>query len=127
MSVSRKPQCFNMAVHCHALVNEKYGEMFPEYDRGFIDALSSAISFCGLKFLLKKEQIHAVNDCLKGTDVVVNLPTGYGKSLCYALCPLSTGNFRGVTRKKQRSILVLHLSLFPLPTFVGVDSAITSR
>ena len=69
MSVSRKPQCFNMAVDSHSLVNEKY-------DRGFIDALSSTISFCGLKFLLKKEQIHSVNDCLKGRDGVVNLPTG---------------------------------------------------
>ena len=76
---------------------------------------------------VKKEQIHAVNDCLKGRDVVVNLPTGYGKFLCYALCPLITDNFRGVTRKEQRSILILHPSLFALPTFVGVDFAIASR
>lgn len=68
MSVSRKPQRFNMAVDSHLLVNEKYREMFPEYDRVFIYALSSAVSFCGLKFLLKKEQIHAVNDCLKGRE-----------------------------------------------------------
>ena len=76
---------------------------------------------------VKKEQIHAVNDCLKGRDVVVNLPTSYGKFLCYALCPLITDNFRGVTRKEQRSILILHPSLFALPTFVGVDFAIASR
>ena len=107
----KKPQCFNMAVDSHSLVNEKNREMFPEYDRGFIDALSSAVSFCGLKFLLKKEQIHSVNDCLKGRDVVVNLPTGYGKSLCYMLCPRTTDNFCSVTRKEQRSILILHPSL----------------
>lgn len=72
-----------------------------------MDALSSAVSFCRLKFLLKKDQIHAVNDYLKGRDMVVNLPTGYGKRLCYALCPLITDNCHGVTRKEQRSILVL--------------------
>ena len=126
MSVSRKPQCFNMAVDSHLLVNEKYREMFPEYDRGFIDALSSAVSFCGLKFLLKKEQIHSVKDCLKGRDMVINLPTGYGKSLCYTLCPLTTDNFCSVTRKEQRSILILHPSLLALPTFVGVDFAMAS-
>ena len=30
-----------------------------------MDALSSAVSFCLLKFLLKKDQIHAVNDHLR--------------------------------------------------------------
>ena len=59
--------------------------------------------------------------------MVVNLPTGYDKFLCYALCSLITDNFRGVTRKEQRSILILHPSLFTLPTFVGVDFAIASR
>ena len=69
--------------------------------------LSSAVSFCELKFLLKRDQIHAVNDYLKGRDVLVNLAIGYGKGLCYELCPLITETFRGVTRKEQRSILVL--------------------
>ena len=59
--------------------------------------------------------------------MVVNLPTGYDKFLCYALGPLIADNFRGVTRKEQRSILILHPSLFTLPTFVGVDFAIASR
>ena len=127
LSLSRKPQCFNVAVDSHSLVNEKYREMFPEYDRGFIDALSSAVSFCGLKFLLKKEQIHSVNNCLKGRDGVVNLPTGYGKSLCYTLCPLTTDNFCSLTRKEQRSILILHPSLFALLTFIGVDFSMASR
>ena len=45
----------------NSLVNERYREMFPL----FMDALSSAVSFCLLKFLLKKDQIHAVNDYLK--------------------------------------------------------------
>ena len=96
-----------MAVDSHSLVNEKYREMFPEYDRGFIDALSWAVSFCGLKFLLKKKQIHSVNDCLKGRDVVVNLPTGYGKSMCYTLCPLTTDNFLCGTKFLRVLIFVI--------------------
>jgi len=96
-----------MAVDSHSSVSEKYREMFPEYDQVFIDALSSAVSSCGLQFLLRKEQIQALNYYLKGRDVVVNLPTGYGKSLCHALCPLVCDNLRGVTSKEQRSILVL--------------------
>ena len=59
--------------------------------------------------------------------MIVNLPTGYGKSLCYALCPLITDHFRGVTRKEQWSILILHPSLFAFQTFVGVDFTIASR
>ena len=38
MIAPRKTQCFNMAVDSHSLVSEKYREMFPEYDRGFINA-----------------------------------------------------------------------------------------
>ena len=45
MSAPRKTQCLNMAVDSHSLVSEKYREMFPEYDRGFINALSSAVHF----------------------------------------------------------------------------------
>ena len=111
MSVSRKPQCFNMAVDSHSLVNAKYREMFPEYDRGFIDALSSAVSFCGLKFLLKKEQIHSVNDCLKGRDVVVNLPTGYGKSLCYTRCVLLLPIIFAVSRERSKGAFSFHTHL----------------
>ena len=59
--------------------------------------------------------------------MVVNLPTGNGKSLCYTLCPLTTDNFCSVTRKEQRSILILHPSLLALPAFVGVDFAMASR
>ena len=32
-----------MVVDSHSLVSEKYREMFPEYDRGFINALTSFI------------------------------------------------------------------------------------
>jgi len=41
----------------------------------------------GLNFELKKEQIAAVNRILNGVDVLGVLPTGYGKSVIYALLP----------------------------------------
>ena len=36
----------------------------------------------------------ALSEYVKGKDVVVNLPTGYGKSLIYSLCPLVCDNLR---------------------------------
>ena len=44
MSVSRKPQCFNMGVDSHLLVNESIEKCFlNNYDRGFIDALTHSL------------------------------------------------------------------------------------
>ena len=36
---------------------------------------------------LKREQRSAIYDFVSGRDVIVLLPTGYGKSFCYALLP----------------------------------------
>ena len=36
---------------------------------------------------LKDEQLRTVRDVLSGLDTFVSLPTGYGKSLCYAFLP----------------------------------------
>ena len=57
-----------------------------------MDALSSAVSFCLLKFLLKKDQIHAVNDYLKGRDDPGNAGYGVSESPIFkffpqAVCP----------------------------------------
>ena len=38
---------------------------------------------------LKKEQRKAIHDFVNGRDVFVSLPTGYGKSFCYAFLPVS--------------------------------------
>ena len=36
---------------------------------------------------LKEEQVDAVSNFLKGRDAFVSLPTGFGKSLCFAMIP----------------------------------------
>ena len=38
---------------------------------------------------LKPEQEKVISSFLEGKDMFVNLPTGFGKSLCYAILPLA--------------------------------------
>ena len=52
-------------------------------------------------FPLKPEQLKAVMAFLEGRDVFVSLPTGYGKSLIYAILP--------AVFDKLRSVLVICL------------------
>ena len=49
-------------------------------------AIDSAMQKAGIK-QLKKEQRSAIQEFVSGRDVFVPLPTGYGKSFCYALLP----------------------------------------
>ncbi len=86
---------------------EKYRKLFPYYEYNFTEAVSYAVTACNLNFILRKEQMQAIYEYTRGRDVVVNLQTGYGKSICYSLCPLICDSLRGVTSKEQRSILVL--------------------
>ena len=51
---------------------------------------------------LKPEQETVVREFLSGKDVFAALPTGYGKSLCYACLPYAFDNMRG----KERSIVM---------------------
>ena len=44
---------------------------------------------------LKKEQRSAIHDFVSARDVFVSLPTGYGKSFCYALLPAVFDELRG--------------------------------
>ena len=86
---------------------QKYRRIFSEYDPVFIDAVTSAALSCNLNFFLKKEQMQGPSEYVKGKHVVVNLPTGYGKSLIYSLCPLVCDNLRNVKSKKEWSMLLL--------------------
>jgi superfamily II DNA helicase RecQ len=53
-----------------------------------------------LNFILRKEQMQALYEYTSGRNVV-NLQTGYGKSICYCLCPLICDSLRGVTSKEH--------------------------
>ena len=94
---------------------EKYRRTFSEYDPVFLDAVSSAALSCNLNFSLQKERMQALSEYVQGKDVVVNLPTGYAKSLIYLLCPLVCDNLRNVKSKKERSML---LFMSPLTTLM---------
>ena len=53
---------------------------------------------------LKKEQEVAIVSFVSGNDVFVSLPTGYGKSLCFALLPRVFDMLRGVD---NRSVVIV--------------------
>ncbi len=58
---------------------------------------SAAISL-GYKEL-KDEQTLSIMEFVKGKDVFVSLPTGFGKSLCYILLPIVFDRLRKVDKK----------------------------
>ena len=61
---------------------------------------------------LKEEQKQAVKAFVKGKDVFISLPTGYGKSLCYALLPLIFDKRREMV--ERRSIVMVVSPLIAL-------------
>ena len=44
---------------------------------------------------LKPQQISAIASFMKGNDIFVSLPTGYGKSLVYATLPFAFDTWKG--------------------------------
>ena len=44
---------------------------------------------------MKQKQVDAVCTFLQGKDTFVSLPTGYGKSLIYAILPIAFDKLRG--------------------------------
>lgn len=57
-------------------------------------ALQSSCRALGVESL-KEHQREAIEYFVKGDDVLVCLPTGYGKSLCFAILPLVFDHLRG--------------------------------
>ena len=66
------------------------------------EAINGAIRTLGYT-ALRSEQLQAVERFVSGRDVLVSLPTGCGKSLCYGCLPLVFDSLRSL---QQRSIVV---------------------
>lgn len=71
---------------------------------------------------LKNEQKGALHAFVSGKDVFVSLPTGYGKSLCYALLPSVFDAKRGLVEKTS---IVMVVS--PLIALMKDQSALFTR
>lgn len=61
-------------------------------------AIDKAASLLGYSNL-KSQQTQSILEFVKGRDVFVSLPTGFGKSLCYVLLPLVFDELRKVEKK----------------------------
>ena len=57
-------------------------------------AIASSCAMMGVEEL-KEKQKNAMKLFVEGNDVLAILPTGYGKSLCFALLPLVFDYLRG--------------------------------
>ena len=68
-----------------------------------IDDAASSIGYPALKL----EQRRVLKAFVEGKDVFVSLPTGYGKSLCYALLPFV---FDVKNKLKERTSIVMIVS-----------------
>ena len=62
---------------------------------------------------LKQEQVQAVVEFIRGRDVFVSLPTGYGKSLIYGSLPEVIKRVQG---RPQKTLIALIIS--PLPALL---------
>ena len=60
---------------------------------------------------LKEEQLRSVVDVLSGRDAFVIFPTGYGKSLCYAILPWAFDEVRSIDKKSIVIVVSPLLSL----------------
>ena len=68
------------------------------------DAIAKAATSLGYS-KLKPEQEQAITYFARGNDVFVALPTGYGKSLCFALLPRVFDLLRGVENQSIAMIV----------------------
>ena len=55
---------------------------------------------------LKDKQVEAVCSFIRGNDVFVSLPTGYGKSLIYAILPIVYDRINGMV---NNNLSLLHV------------------
>lgn len=64
--------------------------------------------------ILKPEQEKVLSDFIGGKDVFVSLPTGFGKSLCYAALPLAFDLRKFGSLEAKRSIVIVVSPLLAL-------------
>ena len=66
------------------------------------DGLQQALAYAGQKLhveRLNEKQVEAVTAFIRGKDVFVSLPMGYGKSVCFQSVPFVLDYIRGWTDK----------------------------
>ena len=61
-----------------------------------------------LGITLKDKQLEAVLSFMRGKDVFVSLPTGYGKSIIYTVLPLAFDLYKG---KHQTIVCMFYISV----------------
>ena len=76
----------------------------------YLSVIKDAASSIGYSSL-KNEQTTAIEAFIGGKDVFVSLPTGYGKSLCFALLPRVFDIIRGVDKASIAIIISPLISL----------------
>ena len=76
------------------------------------EAISYACSKMKVKEL-KTEQEKCVRAFVNGSDIFISLPTGYGKSLCFAILPHIFDHLRGLGCSKS-SIVICVVPLLSL-------------
>lgn len=84
------------------------------------EAIDGAIRTLGYTSL-RPEQLQVVEKFVSGRDVFVSLPTGGGKSLCYACLPLVFDSLRSL---RQRSIVLVVSPLNSLMQDQGLESIV---
>ena len=58
---------------------------------------------------LKEKQFEAIYEFCSGSDVFVSLPTGFGKSIIYAILPLVFDRIRGKYKDSSYKSNVAHM------------------
>lgn len=79
--------------------------MTGDAEMDFIAAVDKSVLTMGL-LPLKPKQLEAVKTFVAGNDTFVTLPTGYGKSVIFAILPLVFDNMLGTLVK----IVFTHIS-----------------
>ena len=72
---------------------------------------------------IKPEQESAIVSFLRGNDVFVSLPTGYGKSLCYAALPYAFDQLRASSHPSIVIVVSPLIATKSLPTVPRVDAS----